>query len=344
LFTFRLWNKSYQGLCSGHEGQSVLGKLRSIQVLRGLAACAVVFLHATGSGLRGAAGVDLFFVISGFIMATIPKGQSFLLDRFWRIFPLWWIALLPWLFTARTASTLIGSFTLLPVAMPALIVGWTLSFELLFYLAVAWSLRVGTWPLIGGFIVMAGAAAVTHAAPFNFLGNPMILEFLFGVVIAKLPRERRLSLPLLVFALVCFTFAPTWVYSPELAMRAPASAWRVLYWGVPSAMIVYAFLSIEHLFAGRVWAFPVLLGDASYSIYLFHLLATDNLHLWWPLELAAGVGIGLVAWALIERPIIRAKKRLMVVFDRPRNGVAGGSGEVPLHPALVRAEINDRVR
>jgi exopolysaccharide production protein ExoZ len=209
---------------------------------------------------------------------------------------------------------------------------------------VAWSLRVGAWPLIGAFFVIMAAAAVTHAPLFNFLGNPMIFEFLFGVVIAKLPRERRLALPLLVFALICFTFAPTWVYPPAFAMTAPASTWRVLYWGAPSAMVVYAFLSIEKLFAGKAWAFPVLLGDASYSIYLFHLLATDNLQLWWPLELAAGVGIGLIAWMMIERPIIRAKKRLMVVFDRPRNHVPGGGGEIPFVPALVRTEIDDRVR
>ena len=82
-------------------------KLRSLQVLRAVAACAVVVLHAygwqraDGTAFRlGAAGVDLFFVISGFIMATIVKKSagSFLFDRVWRIYPIWLIAMLPWLF------------------------------------------------------------------------------------------------------------------------------------------------------------------------------------------------------------------------------------------------------
>ena len=123
-----------------------LSKLRSIQVLRGVAACAVVLLHAHLSGgtpigenwaRLGAAGVDLFFVISGFIMATIakPSAGRFLFDRFWRIFPLWLVAVTPWLIALRPGPSIIAaSLTLWPVyhqfTMPALDVGWTLSFEL----------------------------------------------------------------------------------------------------------------------------------------------------------------------------------------------------------------------
>lgn len=86
-------------------------KLESIQVLRGIAASMVVIMHAWGvSTLQqqphnpvrlGAAGVDLFFVISGFIMATISAGKTpreFLIDRLWRIYPIWWIACSVWLF------------------------------------------------------------------------------------------------------------------------------------------------------------------------------------------------------------------------------------------------------
>ena len=83
-------------------------KFRSIQVLRAVAACAVVVLHAypsshtpNGNAGYGAFGVDLFFVISGFIMAQIAPERSpqrFLRDRLWRIYPLWWVAVLPWLF------------------------------------------------------------------------------------------------------------------------------------------------------------------------------------------------------------------------------------------------------
>ena len=125
-------------------------------------------LHATGQRfVNGAAGVDLFFVISGFIMATIVAAQpdrtpqKFLLDRFWRIYPLWWIAVVPWiLWTLPDWQRLTTSITLWPIfgtwQTPALRVGWTLSFEMLFYFAVAASMRVGVKPLLGLFAVMLG--------------------------------------------------------------------------------------------------------------------------------------------------------------------------------------------
>ena len=75
-------------------------RLRSIQVLRGIAAMAVVAHHAFDGPRLGAAGVDLFFVISGFIMATCTGARSpgqFLADRAWRIYPLWLIAVAPWI-------------------------------------------------------------------------------------------------------------------------------------------------------------------------------------------------------------------------------------------------------
>ena len=75
-------------------------KLRSLQVLRAVAAVAVVSVHAQ-LGERGTAGVDLFFVISGFIIGRVMIGRSaweFARDRIWRIYPIYWVALLPWLY------------------------------------------------------------------------------------------------------------------------------------------------------------------------------------------------------------------------------------------------------
>src|SRR5438128_2745859 len=67
----------------------------------------------------GAAGVDLFFVISGFIMAQVSLGRTagqFLGDRLWRIYPLWWVAVLPWLFLLPRGPTFIASsLTLWPI-------------------------------------------------------------------------------------------------------------------------------------------------------------------------------------------------------------------------------------
>ena len=90
----------------GSAEVTLSGKLRSIQILRAFAAFSVVALHSYMSSQSvdaspfriGAAGVDLFFVISGFIIATIAPSQApgaFLLSRAWRIYPLWFVALLP---------------------------------------------------------------------------------------------------------------------------------------------------------------------------------------------------------------------------------------------------------
>jgi peptidoglycan/LPS O-acetylase OafA/YrhL len=146
----------------------------------------------------GAAGVDLFFVISGFIMATIakPSAGRFLFDRFWRIFPLWLVAVTPWLIALRPGPSIIAaSLTLWPVyhqfTMPALDVGWTLSFELLFYVAMALGMRTRAAVPLTLFGVALAAGALTHAPIFDYVGNPMIFEFLFGVGIAKLPRREH---------------------------------------------------------------------------------------------------------------------------------------------------------
>src|SRR5215471_6743859 len=100
---------------------------------------AVVAHHGFEGTHLGAAGVDLFFVISGFIMATCSAGRQplqFLADRAWRIYPLWLIAVIPWLLMSpQTFLEIVRSITLWPVyggrlLNPALGVGWTLSFEL----------------------------------------------------------------------------------------------------------------------------------------------------------------------------------------------------------------------
>ena len=297
-------------------------KLRSVQVLRGVAACGVVLMHAHFFGVPdqtaphwtqlGSAGVDLFFVISGFIIASIPKRSvgQFAFDRFWRIYPIWWVALLPWLllvpadWSARGQAIALWPVTNLP-ALPYLAVRWTLSFELLFYSAVALAMRTGTkLPLfLFGCALVAGA--VTQLPAFSFIGSPMILEFLFGVVVARLPRSAR-TVPLLVAVSVAlFTVAPLRLFPAEVALNA---AWfRVVLWGFPAAMLLYAAVSADELFKYRAFTPFVVLGDASYSIYLFHMDAINLLHLHWFTEFCAGVSIGVVAWWLLERRLLAFK-------------------------------------
>jgi len=310
-------------------------RLRSIQVLRGLAASSVVMLHATGSFPKGAVGVDLFFVISGFIMAHVSRGRTpgdFLFDRFWRIYPLWLFALIPWIWwTHPDLPRLISSVTLWPIIdgwqTPALRVGWTLSFEMLFYFAVAASLRIGVKPLLALFGLMLCGAYVVRWPIFNYLGNPMVFEFLFGVLIARSPRLPELSIPLVVVALVVLAFSPAWVGQVYGVTLQVAAVWRVLYWGIPAALIVYACVSSEAQFASERWALPLLIGDASYSIYLFHPALIEVPLPWWLKFVVAVVG-SVAVWWLVERNIIALKPKLRGLNQRNVAGVGAASGEV----------------
>ena len=296
-------------------------KLRSIQVLRAVAACAVVLHHAYLSSYPetvhwtklGAAGVDLFFVISGFIMATIPKGPTFLLDRVWRIYPIWYVAVLPWLLLQnRILPVVIASLTLWPVYdlfyFPALAVGWTLCFEMLFYVAVAAAVRFGAiWPLLA----YAACFILGFATPsplFDYVGSPMVLEFLMGVLIARLPRS-TFGPGFVLAGIAGILTAPMWVYDGQLAFFPATAIFRVAFWGIPAALIVYGCLSMEARFRTRLADFPVLLGNASYSIYLFHLMVIVPLHQPPLVEFVGGILAGLAAYWFIERRLLALRHR-----------------------------------
>jgi exopolysaccharide production protein ExoZ len=194
--------------------------------------------------------------------------------------------------------------------LPALHAGWTLSFELLFYVSLA--LALVTRPVVPliGFVLALAAGQLGGGPLFDFVGNPMITEFLFGVVVARLPRDGRYAPLLLIVAAACLTVAPLSMFPAEVAISAKASVWRAVFWGIPAALVLYAGLSLERLFSHRTFNPLVRLGDASYSIYLAHPLVIVFAKLPWPLNFAAAVGFGLLVWRFIERPIQRAKPHM----------------------------------
>src|SRR6185295_16528642 len=179
---------------------------------------AVVAHHAFDGDTRlGAAGVDLFFVISGFIMATCTGGRSaseFLADRAWRIYPLWLIAVVPWLFMAPVSLLgIVRSLTLWPVyghhyVDPALGVGWTLSFELLFYagFALAIATRAAVPLLVFGLCLILGLT--TSNLLFWFVGSPLTFEFLLGVLIARVPTRQNFGALAAALGLILFAVVP----------------------------------------------------------------------------------------------------------------------------------------
>lgn len=214
--------------------------------------------------------------------------------------------MLPWLIVTG-APSLGSNLTLWPVwgmfVRPQPEVGWTLCFEVLFYLGT--TLALATRPVVA-FALLAGAlgaAQFTSGGVQGFVGNPIILEFIFGLIITKLPKREFLGLPLIVVGSMGIFIAPTALYDSTSAIDPSLSPFRVLYWGVPSAFIVYGALSIEKRFQG--WRVSILLGDASYSIYLFHVIVTSGLIVWWPVKAIVAISVGMVAHFGIERPLLR---------------------------------------
>lgn len=333
-----------------------LPRLEGLQYLRGAAAAAVVAFHAAPvAGLQlpyGAFGVDVFFVLSGFLMMTITDDRSrpldFLADRVRRVVPLYWcalaatIALAPAGFPAPslTASHVAASFAFLPhpsegapYFSPILNVGWTLNFEMFFYALFALALflprRLQLPALTAAFFAVVGLRL--SGLPLGaaaFWTNPVCLEFLAGawasVVWHRRPRTASRTGWLLILAavpLVVGLYAMTPILMPfyPIVDRAPLL--------VPALLVLLGVLRLEGS-CGHVRRFeiPAVLGDASYSIYLFHrfgifvaagLAARLELGAAAAFALAAllGVALGVVVHFLLERPLLvffkgRRKARL----------------------------------
>ena len=300
-------------------------RVESIQSLRGLAALGVLLCHA-GLLPLGAAGVDLFFVISGFVIARVAPGREpgqFAIDRFWRIFPLYWLLSLPWLAIAYardldTPWRTLTHLTLIPFeAIPYLRPGWSLLYEVLFYAAALFILTTGRWRLLAALFLACLLWGYASPNPItNYLGYPLTLNFLMGAAIA---RAGAISQPLGVWLLIAGTVAL--VLAPDMSDGAIATGdhltyLRALVWGVPCAMIVWGASSSP----GK-WPLQKF-GDASYSIYLVHMGPAIIFPAWVGVPLAIILGFAAHYW--IEKPIIAAKPRLRRVADAEPGFAAGG--------------------
>ena len=203
-------------------------RLSVVQALRGIAALLVVLVHTVSSALRtgtgfppeqspfahrlidlGASGVDIFFVISGFIMALVASSDPavtagrFLRDRLLRVVPYYWLATLLFLAVAAFGARdyldeqLAAGLTLFPwpsagrYETPVLLVGWTLAFELAFYGVVAFAIAIGTGAgkrlqLAMMAVLTLGLLGFVQVPDNNLLAvwrNPLWLEFLLGMLV-----------------------------------------------------------------------------------------------------------------------------------------------------------------
>jgi peptidoglycan/LPS O-acetylase OafA/YrhL len=326
----------------------------SIQMLRAVAALGVVALHighegATRLGLcnplpgfsLGAAGVDLFFVISGFIMvyasdalfARAGAPAYFFTRRLARIVPLYWAATAAAVvcfvlfryagaLEQLTWQMLAASLAFLPwpradgLMLPVHLLGWTLDYEMFFYLVFALALtltrRNAVFAVTALFLALAVAGRVfALPQPFAFWCDPVILEFCFGMLIALAWREGA-RLPRGAAALLVIAgFA-------AFALGTMTGGWpRLVLWGVPAAAIVAGAVLAGPREGGAITRVFVFLGDASYSIYLVHwlaILALTGLVAYLRLDIAAAPWAYVAAHALFA---LAASVAVYLAFERP---------------------------
>ena len=347
-------------------------ELYGVQILRGVAALAVVTHHSLVQSshaqgrfspdwitISGASGVDIFFVISGFIMLFVSfrpqqepiRPTTFLFRRFTRIYPFYWMCCLCILSVLAvglmshrdlTTSEIVASLALAPSDQYLIIVSWTLVYEVYFYAIFSLSLlfKSKAVSVIATTMVIAAMTVVGRVLPFEpvraFLSNPVALEFCMGLWIAwafSLSRERsaspmraldnrpiiRLALSIVGFGLLAA--APLFVTHTD--GNGLQGLPRVFAWGVPAALIVFTFLNIKAP-TNRIMRAAVLLGDASYALYLTHefimigyarslkIGAISRIDQYYvvPILILVCVGVGLAAHLFVEKPLLAFTRRL----------------------------------
>lgn len=290
--------------------------IHSIQVLRALAAFMVAIHHvqpdaaivAERAGLSFVrsdllpwmAGVDIFFVVSGFIMVHASQdlfGQDgaarlFLKRRLARIVPLYWAMTTLFLLVgfmvpaalnsgAPNLQQILGSYLFWPVvstqgmAQPVYSLGWTLNYEMLFYALFAAGLMLPRrWTLPAVAFVLALLVGVESlkgplTLPFGFWGQPIVLEFAAGMGIAVL-RQKGLRLHGGLRIAVAATGAALLVTAAHIP--GADGAWSSVLWRGSAAVLLMLAAGCGR--EGIVPLKPVkalaAVGDASYALYLVH--------------------------------------------------------------------------
>ena len=282
--------------------------LLNIQGLRGIAVLLVVLTHILPSERKysisetilpywldiGASGVDLFFVISGFVMVFITNQSfqstsfinRFIFRRFARIYPLYWfysfIVLIVWINfphmvnnSQNNQANILESFLLLPQNInPLLMVGWTLIYEIYFYIIFALLMflprkNLFEYLLIWIFLIFLASFFTGYSnSYYEYYLGPMVVEFILGCILGILFLDgKKLGNPITIGIIGIISW-----FIGHLLLYPEGRGWeRVIIYGIPALMITYSAISLEK--DGNLlplWLRKI--GDASYSIYLSHVL------------------------------------------------------------------------
>lgn len=342
-------------------GIVTIGTLNSIQGLRAVAALAVLACHLWGWE-RGQAGVDLFFVVSGFVIAysaerfyTRPSAwMEFIRRRLVRVVPLYWLVtavvlghavlIYPSLESAGfSAGQIAASFAFFPwpsptgAMLPVIPLGWSLNFEMFFYALFACALmlpRATAIAVVSGVLIAGVALNATVGLPTRPLAyafQPIMLEFVFGMTVALFYR-RGVTMP--AWARIALALGGLCVMA-----LAPPHIERTVIWGLPAVAIVAAAVLGPDM---RRISPLNLLGDASYSIYLCHIFIIDagrRLEIGGLLLVALTVVACVGIHRLVERPIT-AFLYARTSTNR-RSARAPVRGEGPSRPGATSSTCGD---
>ena len=332
--------------------------LYSIQYLRAIAASLVALFHislhlmsvyALPAFEKGQVGVDIFFVISGFLMwqttakPVPPSAAEFFNLRLTRIAPLYWIATLLMFVMPAISGTIAGGTTadpwhlaasLLFVAypypadptawFPIYVPGWTINYEMFFYALFALCLFVqGTWirlaAILGALLGLVVAGDLLNVTgTWIFYTSPILLEFAAGVLIGAFYTAGRT---------VPFSVAVGAVLAGLLGLYlAPnVTPHRELVWGVPAALILFGAVFLDRLGGVRKINALKFFGDASYSLYLSHLFSIGIIAILWNalglwklsfggaaftiVAFGASSAAAIMVYRFVEKPLLAMARR-----------------------------------
>ncbi len=336
--------------------------LYSIQYLRFWAALLVLLHHVTLSLERdlgnelvrsfgnGVSGVDLFFVISGFIMVHVtaekrPGAGDFMARRIARVAPPYWVATSALVLVALVSPRLLASTELQAAHMiasylfvpfdhpqtfynyPVLHVGWTLNYEMQFYTIFALALLIAPERRVMAASVMllalAAAGALFHpsSVQLEFWTAPILMEFIYGMLLGVAwhhPALARLKPPAwLGWAGMAIGTAVMLLLPVGDSGHTPAHGTRWLISGLPAALVLASALVLERADKVRKIEWLRLLGDASYALYIWHFFAIGAMRAVWPKDLAAGWGGAIAFIVLVSAVAIAGSVVAYLLIEKP---------------------------
>jgi len=340
-----------------------LRSLYNVQALRAVAALMVMVGHGSATDMRATipsvlvltkwvsiGGVDIFFVISGFIIATVVardpengrlrSAGSFLFKRAARIYPVYWVVLFACLLITtcwhpiepgKPDLPFVSYFFLFAPVNYYVPQAWTMGFEVYFYVVIAAIIllvgrrhffqAVTIWMLVQSAFALMEPVWVF---PSPLLTNPLVFEFGFGALIAFIVARgaKRHAILCLIAGVLCFAVAA----SLQATRGDPSDVRRLFTFGIGGALITYSAIALEVggiAVAGKI---SKAFGDASYSIYVWHqglLLVLSDLtfatyiprHLsGWAILccwLLICLLVSFASYRFLEKPIIRVASRLI---------------------------------